>query len=64
MTSEFKTSLEHGIFQTQVWRYTHLIWATPFAGGLHKDIGRRKTLLCLIELISTSLATHFFSIPA
>ena len=28
--------------QIQAWWYTPLIWATPSAGDLHKDIGRRK----------------------
>jgi hypothetical protein len=34
-------------------RHTPLIWATPFAGELHKDIGRRKILsspACLVGL--------------
>jgi hypothetical protein len=27
----------------KVWWHTALFWATPSAGDLHKDIGRRKT---------------------
>jgi hypothetical protein len=30
------------VSQIQVWWHTPLIWATPSAGDLHKDIGRRK----------------------
>jgi hypothetical protein len=30
--------------QIQAWWHTPLIWATPSAGDLHKDIGRRKIL--------------------
>ena len=33
--------------QIQVWWYTPLIRATPSAGDLHKDIGRRKNLSLL-----------------
>ena len=39
---EFKVSLGQNKSQIQVWWYTFLIWATPSAGDLHKDIGRRK----------------------
>jgi hypothetical protein len=30
--------------------HTPLIWATNSAGNLHKDIGRRKTLLQMLAL--------------
>ena len=41
-----------GKSQIQAWWYTPLIWATPSAGDLHKDIGRRKihSLLHLLAL--------------
>jgi hypothetical protein len=35
----------------KVWGHTPLIWATPSAGDLHKDIGRRK----IYSLFSTCL---------
>jgi hypothetical protein len=38
----------------KVWWHAPLIWTTPSAGDLHKDIGRRKTLsplpACLVGL--------------
>ena len=40
--SEFKVSLGESRLQIQAWWHTPLIWATPSAGGLHEDIGRRK----------------------
>ena len=36
-----------------------LIWATPSAGGLHKDSGRRKTCFS-----STSVGTYLLRTPA
>jgi hypothetical protein len=51
---EFKDSLGQNKSQTQSWWYTPLIWGTPSAGDLHKDIGRRKILSssssCLVGL--------------
>jgi hypothetical protein len=41
--SEFKVSPGQNKSQIQAWWRTPLIWATPSAGDLHKDIGRRKT---------------------
>jgi hypothetical protein len=40
--SEYKVSLGQSKSQSQVWWYTPLMWATPSAGDLLKDIGRRK----------------------
>jgi len=41
--------------QIQSWWHTPLIWATPFAGDPHRDIGRRKihssSSACLMGLI-------------
>jgi hypothetical protein len=42
--SEFKVSLGQNKSEIQVWWYTPLIWVTPSAGDLHKDIERRKIL--------------------
>jgi hypothetical protein len=37
----------------KVWLHTPLIWATPSAGDLHKDIGRRKIyILSLLRLLA------------
>jgi hypothetical protein len=35
-------SPSQGYLGLKVWWQTPLIWATPFAGDLYKDIGRRK----------------------
>ena len=35
----------------KVWWHTPLIWATPSAGALHKDIGRRK-IYSLLHLLA------------
>jgi hypothetical protein len=40
--SEFQVSLGQNKSQIQAWWYTPVIWATPYAGGLHKDMERRK----------------------
>jgi hypothetical protein len=35
----------------KAWWHTPLIWATPSAGNLHKDIGRRK-IYSLLHLLA------------
>jgi hypothetical protein len=40
--SEFKFSLQQSKSQIRMCWYTLLMWATPPAGDLHKDVGRRK----------------------
>jgi hypothetical protein len=51
-SQETKTgrSLSSRSYGTKHGWHTPLIWATPSAGDLCKDIGRRKTLLCLLAL--------------
>jgi hypothetical protein len=66
--SEFKGNLRQSKFKIRAWWHTSLIWTIPFAGGLHKDNGRREIRLlfftCLHLLASTSVGTSFFRIPA
>jgi hypothetical protein len=48
--SEFKAYLEKSKFPIQPWWHTPLIWATPSAGGLHKDNGKRKGPFFFVSL--------------
>jgi hypothetical protein len=59
---EFKASLGQRKFQIHTFSR-----AIPFAGGLHKDNGKRKGssfFACLHLLASTSVGAYFFRIPA
>ena len=52
------------VSQIQVWWHTPLIWATPSAGDLHKDIGRRKIGSSLMACTYLSAVIYFHWRPA
>jgi hypothetical protein len=61
----FKVSLEQNKSQIQALvAHIPLIWATPSAGDLHKDIGRRKICSSLDLFSSTSVGIYFYRRPA